>query len=46
MLENRRVGSNKTAQPIAAMEFFIVPTLPFGVLYYLFVIDHDRLSVP
>jgi hypothetical protein len=26
---------------IAAMDFFIVPTLKFGVLYYFFIISYD-----
>ena len=30
---------------IAAMDFFTVPTLTFGVLYCLFVIGHDRRRV-
>src|SRR5215468_682490 len=30
---------------IAAMDFFTVPTLTFGVLYCLFVIDHDRRKI-
>jgi len=30
---------------IAAMDFFTVPTLTFGVLYCLFVIDHDRRRI-
>jgi hypothetical protein len=31
---------------IAAMDFFTVPTLTFGVLYCLFVIAHDRRRMP
>ena len=27
------------------MDFFTVPTLTFGVLYCLFVIDHDRRKI-
>jgi putative transposase len=34
-LRNRR-------EAIAAMDFFTVPTLTFGVLYCFFVIGHDR----
>jgi putative transposase len=30
---------------IAAMDFFAVPTLTFGVLYCFFVIGHDRRKV-
>jgi putative transposase len=30
---------------IAAMDFFTVPTLTFGVLYCLFVIGHDRRRI-
>ena len=29
-------------EAIAAMDFFIVPTLTFGILYCFFVIGHDR----
>ena len=32
-------------EAIAAMDFFTVPTLTFGVLYCFFVIDHDRRKV-
>ena len=27
------------------MDFFTVPTLTFGVLYWFFVIDHDRRRI-
>jgi hypothetical protein len=30
---------------IAAMDFFTVPTLTFGVLYCFFVITHDRRRI-
>ena len=30
---------------IAAMDFFTVPTLTFGVLYCFFVIGHDRWKI-
>jgi hypothetical protein len=30
---------------IAAMDFFTVPTLSFGILYCFFVIAHDRRRV-
>jgi hypothetical protein len=30
---------------IAAMDFFTVPTLTFGVLYCFFIIDHDRRRI-
>jgi len=30
---------------IAAMDFFTVPTITFGVLYYFFVISHDRRRI-
>jgi len=29
-------------EAIAAMDFFIVPTITFGVLYCFFIIGHDR----
>jgi putative transposase len=32
-------------EAIAAMDFFTVPTLRFGVLYCLFVIGHDRRKI-
>ena len=32
-------------EAIAAMDFFTVPTLTFGVLYCFFVIGHDRRQV-
>jgi len=32
-------------EAIAAMDFFTVPTLTFGVLYCFFVIAHDRRSI-
>jgi putative transposase len=32
-------------QAIAAMDFFTVPTLTFGVLYCFFVIGHDRRKI-
>src|SRR5260221_14275206 len=32
-------------EAIAAMDFFIVPTFTFGVLYYFFVISHDRRNI-
>jgi putative transposase len=31
---------------IAAMDFFTVPTLNFGLLYCFFVISHDRRKIP
>lgn len=37
-LENHR-------EAIAAMDFFTVPTLTFGVLYCFFVIAHDRRRI-
>jgi putative transposase len=37
-LRNRR-------EAIAAMDFFTVPTLTFGVLYCFFVISHDRRKI-
>ena len=30
---------------IAAMDFFAVPTITFGVLYCFFVISHDRRRI-
>jgi transposase InsO family protein len=32
-------------EAIAAMDFFAVPTVPFGVLYGFFVIAHDRRRI-
>jgi transposase InsO family protein len=32
-------------EAIAAMDFFTVPTLTFGVIYCFFVISHDRRSI-
>jgi len=32
-------------QVLAAMDFFTVPTLTFGILYVFFVIQHDRRRV-
>src|SRR5437868_8800609 len=32
-------------ETIAAMDFFTVPTLTFGVLYCFFVISHDRRRI-
>jgi transposase InsO family protein len=32
-------------EAIAAMDFFTVPTLSFGILYCFFVIDHNRRKV-
>jgi hypothetical protein len=32
-------------EAIAAMDFFTVPTLTFGVLYCFFVIAHDRRRI-
>jgi len=32
-------------EAIAAMDFFTVPTLTFGVLYCFFVIAHDRQCI-
>ena len=29
-------------EAIAAMDFFTVPTITFGVLYCFFIISHDR----
>jgi hypothetical protein len=37
-LENHR-------EAIAAMDFFTVPTITFGVLYCFFVISHDRRRI-
>jgi putative transposase len=33
-------------EAIAAMDFFIVPTITFGVLYCFFIIGHDRRRIP
>jgi putative transposase len=35
----------KPSEAIAAMDFFTVPTLTFGVLYCFFVIGHDRWKI-
>ena len=32
-------------EAIAAMDFFTVPTIAFGVLYCFFVISHDRRRI-
>jgi putative transposase len=32
-------------EAIAAMDFFTVPTLTFGILYCFFVIGHDRRKI-
>jgi putative transposase len=32
-------------EAIAAMDFFTVPTLTFGVLYCFFIIEHDRRKI-
>jgi putative transposase len=37
------LGNHREA--IAAMDFFTVPTLTFGVLYYFFVIAHNRRRI-
>jgi hypothetical protein len=36
---------NNHREAIAAMDFFTVPTLTFGVLYCCFVISHDRRRI-
>ena len=36
---------NNHREAIAAMDFFTVPTLTFGVLYCFFVIAHDRRRI-
>jgi putative transposase len=36
---------NNHREAIAAMDFFTVPTLTFGVLYCFFVISHDRRRI-
>src|ERR1035438_3958887 len=36
---------NNHREAIAAMDFFIVPTLTFNVLYCFFVIAHDRRRI-
>jgi len=36
---------NNHRKAIAAMDFFTVPTLTFGVLYCFFVIAHDRRQI-
>jgi hypothetical protein len=33
-------------EAIAAMDFFTVPTITFGMLYCFFVISHDRRRIP
>ena len=37
--------SEQSWEAIAAMDFFTVPTLTFGVLYCFFVIAHDRRRI-
>ncbi len=36
---------NNHREAIAAMDFFTVPTLTFGVPYCFFIIAHDRLRI-
>ena len=36
---------NNHREAIAAMDFFTVPTLTFGVLYCFFIISHDRRRI-
>jgi hypothetical protein len=36
---------NNHREAIAAMDFFTVPTLTFGVLYFFFIIAHDRRRI-
>jgi hypothetical protein len=36
---------NNHREAIAAMDFFTVPTLTFGVLHCFFVIAHDRRRI-
>src|SRR3974390_1392028 len=36
---------NNHREAIAAMDFFTVPTITFGVLYGLFVIHHNRRRI-
>jgi hypothetical protein len=36
---------NNHREAIAAMDFFTVPTLTFGVLYCFFIIAHDRRRI-
>ena len=36
---------NNHREAIAAMDFFTVPTLTFGVLYCFFVVSHDRRRI-
>jgi hypothetical protein len=36
---------NNHREAIAAMDFFTIPTLTFGVLYGFFVISHDRRCI-
>jgi putative transposase len=33
-------------EAIAAMDFFTVPTLTFGIPYCFVVLDHDRRKIP
>jgi putative transposase len=35
----------QSSEAIAAMDFFTVPTLTFGVLYCFFIISHDRRRI-
>lgn len=37
------LGNHREA--VAAMDFFMVPTITFGVLYRFFVIGHDRRKI-
>jgi hypothetical protein len=36
---------NNHREAIAAMDFFTVPTMTFGILYCFFVIAHDRRRI-
>ncbi len=40
-----KVFLNNHREAIAAMDFFTVPTLAFGVLYCFFVIAHNRRRI-
>ena len=43
--ERWKVFLKNHREAIAAMDFFTVPTLAFGVLYWFFVIAHDRRRI-
>jgi putative transposase len=41
----KRAPRDNHREAIAAMDFFTVPTIAFGLLYCFFVINHDRRRI-